>query len=69
MTVLNWYLAHRGFHFNDGKLIGPLWESVGFREIPRHEFLMRLAEAANVPGKIGRWQLDTDLDTVSRWQP
>jgi len=69
MTVLNWYLANRGFHFNDGKLIGPLWKSVGFREIPRHEFLTRLAAAAKAPSKAGRWKFEADLDTVSRWQP
>ena len=39
MTVLNWHLAKWGYRFNDGKLIGPLWESMGFREIPRHDFL------------------------------
>lgn len=69
MTVLNWHLAHWGYRFNDGKLTGPLWRSVGFREIPRHEFLARLAEAVRAPGKNGRWQLEADLETVSRWQP
>lgn len=65
MTVLNWHLAHWGYRFNDGKLTGPLWRSVGFREIPRHEFLARLAEAVRAPGKNGRWQLEADLETVS----
>ena len=31
MTVLNWHLAHWGYRFNDGKLMGPLWHSLGFR--------------------------------------
>jgi hypothetical protein len=35
-----------GYHFNDGKLIGPLWQSLGFREIPRAEFLARAGKAA-----------------------
>ena len=35
--------------FYDGKLIGPLWTSLGFREIPRPEFLARLAEALRLP--------------------
>lgn len=69
MTVLNWHLAKWAYRFNDGKLIGPLWRSVGFREIPRREYLARLAEAARAPCKSGRWQVETDLDTVSRWQP
>src|SRR5690606_2469521 len=34
MSVLNWHLADWGFRFNDGKLTGPLWRSVGFKEIP-----------------------------------
>lgn len=69
MTVLNWHLAKWGFRFNDGKLIGPLWQNMGFREIPRREYLTRLAEAVKAPGKTGRWQVETDLATVSHWQP
>ena len=69
MTVLNWHLAHWGFCFNDGKLIGPLWRNMGFREIPRRDFLARLADAVRQPVKIGRWQVETDIATVSRWQP
>lgn len=69
MTVLNWHLAHWGFRFNDGKLIGPLLRSVGFREIPRQQFLSCLSEAVRVPDRTGRWQVETDLETVSRWQP
>lgn len=69
MTVLNWHLAKWGYRFNDGKLIGPLWQSLGFREIPRHEFLAHLAEALQIPAKDGRWQVETDLATVSYWEP
>ena len=69
MTVLNWHLDRWGYRFNDGKLIGPLWENMGFRDVPRPEFLAMLAEAVRAPGKSGRWQVETDLETVSRWQP
>jgi leucyl/phenylalanyl-tRNA--protein transferase len=69
MAVLAWHLAKWGFRFFDGKLIGPLWTSLGCREVPRPEFLARLAEAVRLPGKPGRWQVETDLETVSRWQP
>jgi len=69
MTVLNWHLAKWGYRFNDGKLIGPLWLNMGFREIPRREFLAHLAEASRAPGKSGRWQVEADLATVSHWQP
>jgi leucyl/phenylalanyl-tRNA---protein transferase len=68
MAVLNWHLARWGFHFNDGKLIGPLWHSVGFRQVPRREFLRRLNDAVHAPGKPGRWQVEADIDTVSRWE-
>lgn len=69
MTVFNWHLANWGYRFNDGKLMGPLWRNMGFREIPRTEFLGRLAEAMRAPGHGGRWQVEADLETVSRWQP
>jgi leucyl/phenylalanyl-tRNA--protein transferase len=69
MTVLNWHLAHWGFRFNDGKLIGPLWQNMGFREIPRRDYLARLAEAVRLSSKPGRWQVEADLATVSHWQP
>jgi len=69
MTVLNWHLAKWGYRFNDGKLIGPLWHSLGFREIPRQEFLAHLAEALRIPAKGGRWDVETDIATVSYWQP
>ena len=42
---------------------------MGFRDVPRREFLSQLTEAVLTPGKNGRWQVETDLDTVSHWQP
>ena len=69
MTVLNWHLARWGFRFNDGKLIGPLWQAMGFREVPRRDYLARLADAVRQPSRIGRWQVEADVDTISRWQP
>jgi Leu/Phe-tRNA-protein transferase len=64
-SVLNWHLANWAFRFNDGKLIGPLWRSVGFRDVPRREFHRRQSEAQQVPHRAGRWQVETDLETVS----
>ena len=52
-TVLNWHLAHWGFAFNDGKLMTPTCRDMGFREIPRGEFLSRLAQAERRPGTAG----------------
>ena len=34
-TVLNWHLAQWGFAFNDGKMLTPTTQDMGFREIPR----------------------------------
>jgi hypothetical protein len=42
---------------------------MGFREIPRRDYLTRLSEAVRLPAKIGRWQVEADLATVSHWQP
>ena len=69
MTALNWHLAHWGYRFNDGKLMGPLWQNMGFANVPRQEYLALLADALRAPGKSGRWQVETDLETVSRWHP
>jgi leucyl/phenylalanyl-tRNA--protein transferase len=68
-TVLNWHLAHWGFAFNDGKLMTPTCHDMGFREIPRWEFTARLAQAASLPGRPGRWQTEADAAAVADWQP
>ncbi len=69
LAALNWHLAHWGYAFNDGKLITPTCHDMGFRDIPRGEFLMRLEEAGRRPSKSGRWQLEADVATVAAWQP
>ncbi len=51
--VLNWHLAHWGFAFNDGKLMTPTCHDMGFREIPRGEFLSRLRDARARAGTAG----------------
>jgi leucyl/phenylalanyl-tRNA--protein transferase len=68
-TALNFHLARWGFAFNDGKQMTPTCRDMGFREIPRQEFLARLAQAASAPGKSGRWQVEADLATIADWQP
>jgi leucyl/phenylalanyl-tRNA--protein transferase len=69
LAVQLWHLAHWGYKFYDGKLMGPLWQSLGFRDIPRQDYLARLRDAVKAPDKTGRWQVETDLTTVSNWQP
>jgi leucyl/phenylalanyl-tRNA--protein transferase len=68
-AALNWHLAHWGFAFNDGKVMTPTCHDMGFRDIPRTDFLARLARAGHQPGKSGRWQVDADLATIADWQP
>jgi leucyl/phenylalanyl-tRNA--protein transferase len=68
-AMLNWHLAHWGFVLNDNK--GPTRNvlEMGFRTVPRAEFQARLAEAVRLPGRVGRWSVETDLKTVAQWFP
>jgi leucyl/phenylalanyl-tRNA--protein transferase len=68
-TVLNWHLAQWGFAFNDGKMMTPTCDGMGFREIPRGDYLARLAQASRKHDRIGRWQAETDVATVANWLP
>ncbi|AXK80582.1 leucyl/phenylalanyl-tRNA--protein transferase [Pseudolabrys taiwanensis] len=68
-TVLNWHLARWGFAFNDGKLMTPTTRDMGFREVPRREYLGRLTQAERKPERIGRWQVEADMITIADWQP
>ncbi len=68
-TALNWHLAQWGFAFNDGKQMTPTCRDMGFREIPRWDFLARLNQASKQSGRIGRWQTEADLKAIADWQP
>ena len=68
-SVLNWHLAKWGFVLNDGKYPTPTSVDMGFREIPRAEFLRHLAEGASAAGKPGRWETEAGPETVADWQP
>jgi len=67
-TALNWHLAQWGFAFNDGKVMTSTCKDMGFREIPRSDFLARLAQGERKPGRIGRWDMEADLATIADWQ-
>ena len=54
-AVLNWHLAKWGYGLNDGKRQTPTILDMGFRLIPRAEFLRHLAAGAESPGRPGRW--------------
>jgi Leucyl/phenylalanyl-tRNA protein transferase len=64
-TVLNWHLQRWGYGFNDGRLMTPTCHDMGFRGIPRAEYLVRLAEAGRHPSKVGRWQTEVDVATLA----
>jgi leucyl/phenylalanyl-tRNA--protein transferase len=68
-TVLNWHLARWGFEFNDGKLMTPTCRDMGFRDVPRNDYLFKLELVTRRADKIGRWQADADVKTVAEWQP
>jgi leucyl/phenylalanyl-tRNA--protein transferase len=69
MAVLTWHLAHWGFAFSDGKWETPTLRDMGFRCIPRSEFLARLTGTVHAPGRMGRWRTETDLATIAAWRP
>jgi len=68
-TVLNWHLAHWGFAFNDGKLMTPTCRDMGFRDVPRTDYLARLAQVARKADRLGRWSVSADMAVVADWQP
>ena len=68
-TVLNWHLAQWGFAFADNKRITQPTRDFGFREVPRADYLTRLAAAVRLPGKAARWQVEVPLATIADWQP
>ena len=54
-AVLNWHLAQWGYALIDGKWPTPTILNMGFRLIPRREFLRILAETTGGGGRSGRW--------------
>ena len=68
-TVLNFHLARWGFAFDDGKLMTPTCRDMGFREVPRADYLARLADAMRLAGRPGPWTCEADVAAVADWQP
>jgi leucyl/phenylalanyl-tRNA--protein transferase len=69
MAVLTWHLAKWDFAFSDGKWETGSMRDMGFRCIPREEFLTRVASEVHAPGRVGRWHVETDLPTIAGWTP
>jgi leucyl/phenylalanyl-tRNA--protein transferase len=68
-TVLNWHLNEWGYLLNDGKKPTPTILDMGFRNVPRAEFVRLLADGTALGGKSGRWQIDADAARVAGWEP
>lgn len=68
-STLNFHLVKWGFAFSDNKRMTPAVADMGFRAVPRAEFLARLAQAVRLPGKPGRWQIEAEPATVAEWRP
>lgn len=68
-AVLNWHLAKWGYLLSDGKAPTPTILDMGFKNIPREEYLGVLAQHGASGGKSGRWETEADLKTVSEWNP
>lgn len=64
-TVLNWHLGRWGFRLNDGKGMTPTCRDMGFRLIPRSEFLRHLEETARRPDRKHRWQVETEPSEIA----
>jgi leucyl/phenylalanyl-tRNA--protein transferase len=69
MAALTWHLAKWGFAFSDGKWETPTMRDMGFRMLPRGDFLKQMANAVHAPGQPGRWRMETDLPTIAAWKP
>ena len=69
LCVLNWHLAKWGFLLSDNKWATPATLQMGFRTIPRSEYLRELAVAVSAEGKSGRWDVEVGPATVAAWSP
>ena len=67
VAALHCHLAHWGFCLRDAKWPTEHLASLGFREMPRDQFLAELSAHAWKPGRVGRWSLDPTLD-LATWQ-
>ena len=68
-AVLNRHLAQWGYALNDGKWPTPTILDMGFRVIPRREFLQILAETTGEGGRSGRWCVEAGPKAVADWNP
>ena len=60
-------LARWGFAFDDGKGMTPTYRDMGFRDVPRGDYLARLSDAVRLAGKPGRWLAEADATSAADW--
>ncbi len=68
-SVLNFHLARWGFALADNKWPTAAILQMGFRDIPRRDYLRKLAEALSRPGRSGRWQMEAGPREIADWVP
>lgn len=68
-SVLNWHLAKWDFLMSDNKLPTPATLQMGFRVIPRDEYLRDLTLALGREGRPGRWEVEAGPKAVADWHP
>jgi leucyl/phenylalanyl-tRNA--protein transferase len=69
LMVLNWHLQHWGFTLVDNKRPIQNVLDMGFRQIPRDDYLGILRDAPAPRVGPGRWQVEADVAEVAGWQP
>lgn len=67
-AVLGWHLAKWGLAFDDSKWSSPTLLNMGYRMIPRREFLGRLEDATCGPIPAGRWHAEAEAADVAAWR-
>jgi len=68
-SVLAWHLVQWGFVLADNKWLTPTMAQMGFREMPRDDYLRRLFVLADEPARTGRWEAESDSKAVADWRP
>lgn len=64
-SVLNWHLRRWGYLLNDGKNPTRTILDLGFRTIPRAEFLDLLGTAVAADGKPAPWSVEADAAAIA----
>ena len=68
-AFLNWHLARWGFRLTDNKRPSSAVSRMGFRTIPRCEYLRHLHEGLAPRIKPGHWAVQADAATIAAWRP